>query len=160
MELNAQGQAKLPDGSWRAAGMQVCFFELNEDYPYTQTIGLFGVPGTSRERTRESPGLHHMQLHTGTTEALVSRFEELAAQGIRPNRNMNHGPSISFYYGDPDGNIVELTCTSYATLPEYRAYLSSPEFQSNLSGVPIDAEDFCRRFRSGEPIEELRKFPA
>lgn len=149
---NAAGEVLM------ATNMRLCFFELNEDYPYTQTIGLFEFPGTVLEMTEASPGLHHMQLHAGSMEDLVGRFEILAAKDIRPARSMNHGISTSFYYQDPDGNKVEITANNFATLDEHRAYLKSETFRSNPSGVEIDADDFRARFRAGEPIESLRNF--
>lgn len=144
------------DGTARASGMRLCFFELNEDYPYSQLIGIFEVPGTKLSGDTQGPGLHHMQLHAGTMEALISRFEALDAIGIRPARTMNHGISMSFYYADPDGNKVELTANNFATLEEHRAYLSSEAFRNNPSGSLIDPDDLRRRYRSGEPIESLR----
>jgi hypothetical protein len=159
IEHMPEGEQRFADGSPRASGMRLCFFELNEDFPYTQTIGIFEIPGTALAMANDSPGLHHMQLHAGSMDSLVGRCEALAAQGIRPRRSMNHGISMSFYYADPDGNTVELTANNHATLQEHRAYLRSEAFRANPSGVLIDPEDFWRRFRAGEPIERLRQFP-
>lgn len=159
-ENSPEGSDTFENGMLRASAMRICFFEIVADYPYMQTVGLFEFPGTSLARTKESPGLHHMQLNAGTIEMLVNRYEALVASGICPARSMNHGVSTSFYYVDPDGNTVELTANNWATVEEYRAYLSSETFRRNLSGELIDPDTFCRRFRAGEPIEELRKLPA
>lgn len=137
--------------------MRLCFFELNEDFPYTQTLGIFEVPGTALVQTEQSPGLHHMQVHCGTMAALVGRFQLLDSKGIRPVRSMNHGVSMSFYYADPDGNRFEQTANNFGTLEEHRAFLKSDEFRSNPSGCIIDPDRFVERFSSGEPIELLRK---
>lgn len=144
------------DGTPRATGMRLCFFELNEEFPYTQMIGIFEVPGTTLSGDAHAPGLHHMQLHAGTMDALIARFEALSAIGIRPARSMNHGISMSFYYVDPDGNRVEMTANNYATLEEHRAFLSSDTFRNNPSGSVIDPDELSRRVRAGEPIERLR----
>lgn len=157
VEHMPEGPDRFADGSARASAMRLCFFELNEDYPYTQTIGLFEFPGTELDLVEHSPGLHHMQLHAGSMDALVERYETLAAQDIRPARSMNHGISMSFYYADPDGNKVELTANNHATLEEYRAFLSSEAFRKNPSGSVIDPDELQRRFRAGEPIEDLRQ---
>lgn len=160
LENTPDGAAQFENGMPRASAMRLCFFEISGEYPYMQTVGLFEFPGTSEVRTKESPGLHHMQLNAGSIEALVARHEALAAQGIRPARSMNHGVSTSFYYADPDGNTVELTASNWPTLAGYRAYMASAMFLKNPSGVLIDADAFCRRVRAGEPIEALRRFPA
>jgi catechol 2,3-dioxygenase-like lactoylglutathione lyase family enzyme len=160
IEHMPDGAERFEDGSQRASGMRLCFFELNEDYPYFQTLGMFEVPNTSLARNENSPGLHHMQFHAGTMDALISRFEVLDAQGIRPVRTMNHGTSMSFYYADPDGNTVELTASNFAHLNEYRRFLKSDRFRQNPSGFVIDPDELRRRFRSGQSIEELREIIA
>lgn len=160
IEHMPDGAERFEDGSQRASGMRLCFFELNEDYPYFQTLGMFEVPNTSLARNENSPGLHHMQFHAGTMDALINRFEALDAQSIRPVRTMNHGPSMSFYYADPDGNTVELTANNFADLNEYRSFLKSDRFRENPSGFVIDPDELRRRFRSGQSIEELREIVA
>ena len=54
------------------------------------------------------PGLDHVQFRHASLGALLDRYEILRDLGIKPHRTMNHGPSTSFYYRDPDGNGVEL----------------------------------------------------
>jgi hypothetical protein len=36
IEHMPEGSELFEDGTPRASGMRLCFFELNEDYPYTQ----------------------------------------------------------------------------------------------------------------------------
>lgn len=160
IENMPEGTTTFGDGTLRASGMRLCFFEVFGEYPYMQNVGLFEFPGTSQVRTKESPGLHHMQLNAGTIAALVARDEALDSAGIRPVRCMNHGISTSFYYADPDGNAVELTASNWETLADYRAYLGSEAFRRNPSGELIDAGVFRQRFHAGEPLEELRRFSA
>ena len=156
IEHMPEGPDRFEDGSVRASAMRLCFFQLNEDYPYAQTVGLFEVPGTALELAEESPGLHHMQLHAGSMDALITRFEALDAEGIRPARTMNHGVSMSYYYADPDGNRVELTANNFATSREHREFLASEQFRKNPSGSVIDPDELRRRVRSGASLEEIR----
>jgi hypothetical protein len=40
---------------------------------------------------------------------------------IRPFYSINHGPTTSLYYTDPDGNRVELLVDNFATAGEGQA---------------------------------------
>ena len=73
---------------------------------------------------------------------LLDNYERLAARGIRPFRCINHGPTTSMYYADPDGNRVELQVDNFATPEEATAWMASPEFAANPIGVDFDPEDY------------------
>ena len=70
---------------------------------------------------------------------------------------MNHGPSTSFYYRDPDGNGVELSAMNFPTEAEYSTFVTSEAFKRNISGAAIDADEFVSKDRSGVPQSELVK---
>jgi hypothetical protein len=53
--------------------------------------------------------------------------------GIRPFFCVNHGPTTSMYYRDPDGNRVELQIDNFATAEEGQAWMHSPAFDRNPS---------------------------
>ena len=145
------------DGNARATEMRLCFFDLNIDFPYFQTLGIFEVPQTGLDPVVSSPGLHHMQMHVGTMEALIGRFETLEAKGIRPERSMNHGMLMSHYYIDPDGNKLEFTVSNFDTLEGYRGYIASEDFRRNPSGYVIDPDELRQLYRAGMPMEQLRR---
>ena len=130
------------------------FRRLAGAYPYTQTLVIFNQPELgAREST--GPGLDHVQFRHASLEALLDRYERLRDLGITPYRTMNHGPSTSFYYRDPDGNGVELSAVNFPTETEYARFVSSEAFKKNIAGAPIDADDLVARFRSGVPQAEL-----
>jgi len=134
------------------------FRRLHTDYPYTQVLAIFHVPD-AQDPVRPACGLHHMQFRHATLSALFDRFERLRAVGIRPTRSMNHGPSTSFYYTDPDGNTAELSGPNFDTEQEYLAYFDSEAYRKNISGIAVDPDEFVARFRGGEPQAELVKIP-
>jgi catechol-2,3-dioxygenase len=70
---------------------------------------------------------------------------------------MNHGPSTSFYYRDPDGNAVEFSAVNFPTEAEYSRFVTSETFKKNISGAAIDADEFVSKYRSGVPQSELVK---
>src|SRR5262249_30958680 len=56
----------------------------------------------------ESQTLSHVAYTFRDLGELLSTYRRLKARGIVPGRTINHGPSVSMYYRDPDGNGVEL----------------------------------------------------
>ncbi len=135
-----------------------CFRRLHSDYPYTQLLVIFNRPELQAE-PRTGPGLDHMQFRCSSLGELLDRYERLKTAGIVPHRSMNHGPGMSFYYRDPDGNVVELSSVNFKTEDEYLAYVASEKFRSNISGVAVDPDDLVARYRDGVTAEELARIP-
>ena len=82
--------------------------------------------GDLRYRPSDQPGLHHVAFTFGSMGELLGNYERLAARGIRPFRSINHGPTTSMYYVDPDGNRVELQIDNFATAEEGQAWMPRP----------------------------------
>lgn len=145
-----------PEPSWTGAH-GIVFFRLHMDYPYSQVLALFEIPGATGDacQTGGEPGLHHMQLRHADLPHLFRRYELLCEAGIRPVRSFNHGPGTSFYYRDPDGNTVELSSANFPDERDYLAWFRSDTYRRNISGVEIDAARHVARFRAGTPLSEL-----
>ena len=77
----------------------------------------------------------------------------------RAYKLINHGPTTSLYFRDPDGNQVELQIDN-CSLAEADAFVRSEAFAKNPIGVPFDADTLLARFRSGEPVAELTRYPS
>ena len=82
-------------------------------------------------------------------------FERLKNLGIKPYWCINHGPTTSMYYRDPDGNQVELQIDNFPTIEELTGWMRSGAFAQNPIGVQFDPDRLCERYRRGDPIEEL-----
>ena len=140
----------------RATDVRLCFIRLHYEHPFAQVVAIFEIPGT-RAAPSGDPGLHHMQFRNANMDELFARYERLKSLGILPHRTANHGPGTSFYYRDPDQNIVELSANNFATVDGYLGYFKSESYQRNPSGAEIDANAYIARYRSGVPLEELVK---
>ncbi|PXY29848.1 hypothetical protein BAY59_11365 [Prauserella coralliicola] len=143
-------------GAWttfEAPGV-LCFMTYDEEH---HRVAIANVP-TLTERPAKAVGLEHVAFTYGTLGDLVATYERLKTLGIEPYWTINHGPTISFYYRDPDSNQIELQVDNFATIEETNAFLAK-EFQKNPIGVEIDADDFVRRFHDGVPESELRTRP-
>jgi catechol 2,3-dioxygenase-like lactoylglutathione lyase family enzyme len=146
-------------GSSRASDITLCFMRVHADFPWGQILAIFGMADLSPPTDR-APGLNHMQFRHGSLPDLFDRYEILRAAGIRPERCANHGPGTSFYYRDPDQNRVELNASNFTTEADYTAFLRSPAFRANPSGVDVDGDAFVARFRAGVPQAQLILLPA
>jgi catechol-2,3-dioxygenase len=103
----------------------------------------------------ELPGLHHVAFTFGTLGELLDTYVRLRERQVRPFFCVNHGPTTSMYYRDPDGNRVELQIDNFATVAEGLAWMQTPAFADNPVGVEFDPDDLDVRFRAGVPVAEL-----
>lgn len=136
----AQDRAEDGSGepSW-ASQSRLSFFRLLLDHPWIQVIALFDVPATGFADPA-GPGLHHMQLRNASLLTMAARYRRLKMGGIEPFRTVDHGPSLSFYYHDPDRNVVEIAASNHASVEAYLTALASPQFKRNPSGHHVDAD--------------------
>lgn len=103
-------------------------------------------------------GLDHISFTYASLADLVATYERLAADGIRPAWVVNHGPTLSMYYSDPDGNRAELQVDRFPTAEEATAFLQSKAFANHPVGHSVDFEDLVRRFHAGEDERSLTAY--
>ncbi len=100
-------------------------------------------------------GLDHLAYAYDTLADLVGAYERLKAAGIVPKHTVNHGPSTSMYYDDPDGNSVELQVDNFRSVDELNDWFATSAFSRNQMGADVDMDDIARRLRDGAPEAEL-----
>ena len=105
-------------------------------------------------------GVHHIAYTYADLGGLLATYRRLKAAGIEPVRCINHGPTISMYYRDPDGLRVELQIDVFATMAEAHAYFTGPDFAENPIGVLFDPEALIRDYEAGRAYEDLVRRPA
>jgi catechol-2,3-dioxygenase len=101
--------------------------------------------------------LSHMAYTFADLGQLLGTYKRLKALGILPYRPINHGPTVSMYYKDPDGNGVELQVDAFQTKREAAAYFRTDSFKADPIGVPFDPEEMVRDWEAGVPEAELVK---
>jgi catechol-2,3-dioxygenase len=71
---------------------------------------------------------------------------------------IDHGPTTSFYYEDPDGNSVELFVDNFGNWGKSTEYMRiSPDFGCNALGTPVDADKLVEARQAGVSFEELHR---
>ncbi|NRA04080.1 MAG: VOC family protein [Myxococcales bacterium] len=117
-------------------------------------IAIVRMPGLE-ERSSSAEGLDHIAYTYATLGDLLATYERLKADGVEPYWCINHGPTTSMYYRDPDGNQVELQIDNFATDEQLKAWFATDAFAKNPIGVEFKPEELLRKFREGVPVEEL-----
>ncbi|EHI14170.1 VOC family protein [Mycolicibacterium thermoresistibile] len=115
----------------------------------------FIATGADEPPTDAHTGLHHVAFTYAGLDDLLDTYFRLKSQGVEPIMCINHGPTTSMYYRDPDGNQVELQVDNFTTAEDVQRFIESPQFAANPVGVLFDPEELAARYRAGEPFEEL-----
>ena len=102
-------------------------------------------------------GVHHIAFTYNDLPTLLGNYEQLKAEGVEPVYVINHGPTTSLYYADPDGNQLEFQVENYATVEESTQFFFSDAFRENPVGVEFDPQELADRLRAGEPEESLKR---
>jgi catechol-2,3-dioxygenase len=121
-------------------------------------VAIINMPGLEAAPDK-CHGLHHVAFTYANFDALLTNYERLRDLGILPVFVINHGPTSSMYYADPDGNQIELQIDNYDTIEEATEFFYSKAFADNAVGVEFDPEDMLRRFRMGETEQALKIRP-
>jgi catechol 2,3-dioxygenase-like lactoylglutathione lyase family enzyme len=121
-------------------------------------VAVINTPGSAAPDPAAA-GVHHIAYTYAGLGELLSTYRRLKAGGIEPVRCINHGPTTSMYYQDPDGLRVELQIDNFATMDEAHAYLTGPAFAENPIGVIVDPEQLIRDFEAGVAFDELIRRP-
>ena len=122
-------------------------------------IAIAGIPGLE-EQPAFAAGTDHVAFTYGSLGDLLYTYERLKREGIEPFWCINHGPTISMYYKDPDSSRVELQVDTMPTAESIDAWMRSGAFAANPIGVVFDPEDLLARYRAGEAFEKLVARPA
>ncbi|MEE2673715.1 MAG: VOC family protein [Myxococcota bacterium] len=131
----------------------VCFMTYDEEHHRVAIINTADAPSPPPG----AAGVDHIAFTFATLGNLLSTFRRLQALGIEPYWCINHGPTTSFYYRDPDENLVELQFDNFERAEALQGWFDRGDFADNPIGVTFDPQRLIERFEAGDAIEELVK---
>lgn len=103
-------------------------------------------------------GMRHVAFEFETIDDMLATYEHVRDQGIVPEFCIDHGPTISFYYADPDGNNVELQVDTFQDWSASAQFMAeNPRFHEDPRGKDIDPEAMHAAWTSGAGLEELHE---
>ncbi len=117
-------------------------------------IAVVNIPGLT-DAPPTAAGVDHIAFTFGSLGDLLHTYARLRTGGITPYWCINHGPTTSLYYRDPNGVQVELQIDNFADDATLNAWMSSGAFKSNPIGVEFDPDALRARFERGDPLAEL-----
>lgn len=161
--LRSSNMQRLVDWYATALNMRVVkhndfitFLTYDEEH---HRLAVVNIPGLQAPDPK-SWGLAHVAYTFRDVGELLSTYRRLKAVGIEPYRPIHHGPTLSMYYHDPDGNSVEFQVDCYRTKEEASAYFQTEAFTKNPIGVDFDPEALVAAYERGVPEADLLRQPA
>lgn len=100
-------------------------------------------------------GMDHIAYSFRTVSELLTHYQRLKALTILPVWAINHGPTTSLYYRDPEGTMIEFQVDNYATHDEAAAYFKSSNFGNNPIGVEFDPDAMVLLWQAGASDAQL-----
>jgi catechol-2,3-dioxygenase len=138
---------QFPGGAW-----------LSNDQA-NHRLALLVMPGVSDDpHKRLHTGIHHHAYEYATLAELLQTYTRLKAQGILPELTLDHGMTLSFYYPDPDGNLLELQVDNFGDWAASTQWMTtSPEFAANPIGVQFDPDKLVEAMAQGLSHREIQR---
>lgn len=130
-----------------------CFLTFDEEH---HRLAIVTVPDLEPGHPKSS-GLDHLAYTYDSIDDLIATYRRLKTEDIVPVWCINHGPTLSLYYADPDGNKAELQIDLFETTDETTEFLRTSDFAANPIGIKFDPEDLFARYEAGEPLDQLKK---
>jgi catechol-2,3-dioxygenase len=137
-----------------------CFLQTDESH---HRIGMFNVARTDESVAMTSPGakdagarsrLNHFAFEYPTLAELLQAYGRLAGSSILPTVSLNHGPTMSVYYQDPDRNVVELFYDTRYTDEQIGEFYAGGD-RYVLGAVPFDPARLAEQLDGGKTVAEL-----
>jgi catechol-2,3-dioxygenase len=134
----------------------LAFLTYDDEHHRVAILGL-PDPSDTTPTVRSPTGLEHIAFTFDSLTDLALSYRQRKARGISPFWCINHGPTTSIYYKDPDGNKIETQVDNFDTAEAANEFMMSDMFAQNPFGTDFDPEELIERLRRGEKEEEIKK---
>lgn len=132
----------------------IAFLTYDEEH---HRIALISRPDLAPRPAGPTVGFYHSAFTYAGLPELLQTHDRLRDEGIVPHRAINHGPTMSLYYKDPDGNDVEMQVDRFENARDAQEWMKGETFTANPIGVNIDIEDLRRRVAAGEAFASIMR---
>lgn len=107
------------------------------------------------ERFMEA-GYEHVAFEYDHLDELLHTYQRLQRTGISAWLTVNHGPTLSFYYQDPDQNNIELQvdCCDH-DLERWKQVLAGPIYTTNQLGCFVDPQKMIQARLRGVDAQQI-----
>ncbi|OAL34278.1 hypothetical protein AYO20_06534 [Fonsecaea nubica] len=130
-----------------------CFLTYDEEH---HRVAIVQIPSLG-PRDPKAAGLQHMAFTYNSLDDFANAYLQRKSNGIEPVWCVNHGPTTSMYYDDPDGNRTEIQVDNFDTVQGASEFMASKQFNENPIGTDFDPKELIRRLNSGEDHASIKK---
>jgi catechol 2,3-dioxygenase-like lactoylglutathione lyase family enzyme len=135
---------------------RLCFLRYDDEH---HRIGLIRYDDLLPMPAAPAAVVDHFAFTYRDLPELLGTYLRLKALGISPYWTINHGPTTSIYYKDPDGHKIELQVDNF-TNEECDAFFAAGNYEENPIGVIFEPEAWIRRYADGETVASITSRPA
>lgn len=134
---------------------RLAFLTYDDEHHRFAFANLGPMPEDPPEpRMGRGVGVNHVAYTWNDLGELVDLYKRLKAEGIEPVRPIRHGMTLSMYYADPDGNLMEFQI-DVLDADAANEFMDSPAFDANPIGEPFDPDELVARFEAGESVADV-----
>ena len=127
------------------AGVSVTFLSNDSSH---HRLAIITIPELQEDTDKKVHAkLQHIAFEYATLDDLLNSYARVKGLGIEPVLTTDHGPAISFYYKDPDSNIVEV----FVDLGNWDML----DFHKKSMGTFVDADKLVAARQTGMSLAEL-----
>lgn len=131
---------------------RIAFLAYDDEHHRVAFINMSNLS----EQPAGQAGVHHVAFTYENLQTLLDNHDRLKEAGIEPIWPVNHGPTTSLYYADPDGNQLEFQVDNYDTVEEAGEFFFSDQFAVNPIGVDINPDRLRERLSAGEDEQAVK----
>jgi len=130
----------------------MCFITYDDEH---HRLAFMAMPGGLLERPPNGVGLMHSAYTFESLDALLARYSLLKDDGLEPVAPVQHGPTTSLYYRDPDGSLAELQIDNFASPLQATEFMHSEEYIDDPLGPVFNPERMLQALSRGTPEQTL-----
>lgn len=130
---------------------QLSFMTYDDEH---HRIGIINNPALT-EQDPKTVGVEHFAFTFNELGQLLATYKRLKGEGILPFWTINHGPTISMYYRDPDRNKVELQYDVFKSKDAVDEFFAKGAYEENFMGIIFDPDRMVSDYEAGIAIEDL-----
>ena len=155
VENIAEWYALVLEGEFMMKSPLISFVTYDDEH---HRVAVLAMPGV-KPHVDMHCGLHHVAFTYADLHDLMHTYNRLKNEhGIVPQFCVNHGPTTSMYYFDPDKNQIELQVDNVSE-DRFAEYFDNGEFTDNPIGIKFDPDEMTAKLAAGVPESDLLKRP-
>lgn len=139
-----------------AAGMRLVFLTSNPDEHHEVVLSEGRPPGLPQNEKNPffGPVVNQISFRVDDLGALRHLYDRVVDAGIEPILPANHGISLSVYFPDPEGNVIE----GFVDTPHFcqQPVMEPLDFEMSNDEIAQQAEQLCEHGVDFAPIERWR----